>query len=97
MNSKELKKIIKICKDSGLKSLKTADFELHFENEKVGSPANTIQPNAVPITELSSEPEPTAEQFLYWSTGFDPEIEKAEREKIIKTATQLTEELQGVN
>jgi len=79
IDAKKLKEILKVVIKHRVKRLKTTDFEIElFEAALVhGHPVD--RPRAAPQMRVVEEPEtpmPSDEDFLYWSSGFDPAGEK---------------------
>lgn len=78
VTDKELDKWIKFARKRGLKSLKCA----HFEFELSDRPAPVRAPRGKSVSEPTERGNatPTDEEFLYWSSGYDPSENKNESE-----------------
>lgn len=70
MNINELRELLELAKEYNLKSLKTADIELHFEAKSM--------PFAFPVGG-TSEKVPTEDQFMFMATeGLPVDLPKGE-------------------
>lgn len=82
MNNKLMQEWIKLARKYELKRIKVADFEAEFfekRPKRVGADKKLVMPN------IPSDPEPTGDELLFWSTGTDI---KAERESAEETQKQ---------
>ncbi len=70
MSPKDLKKLAKVCRDSGIRHYKCTDFEFELTDEapiKINKKQQTSQPIAT-NEKLVSE-DLTEEALLFWSSG----------------------------
>jgi hypothetical protein len=82
MTIKEMTKFLTFCKKIGLKRIKTEDFEADFS--EIG--LELKKDNMAPVSsgeiskgqEIESEPLPTEDDLLYYSSDYDPRENKAE-------------------
>lgn len=80
LTNKKILTLIKYAQDFNLKRLKLENLEIEFFEKRVGIPLD------LKTEEIPKDPMPTADQMLYWSTGYDPKAEQEEAEKEMEQA-----------
>lgn len=81
MNKKLMQEWIKLARKYELKRIKVDGFEAEFfekRQKRVGAIKNLVMPN------IPSDPEPTGDELLFWSTGTDIKQEREEAEQTHK-------------
>ena len=69
-NLKELRKLIKLCRDNGIKQIKTADLEITIDNGAL-YPKPKVKVKEVAKEENSDSRPLTDDEILFWSVPQD--------------------------
>lgn len=79
MTPKKIEDLLKLAKKHGLKTLKIDGLEFEFFQKRLG-----IVAKSEPIPK--DEDMPSDEEFLYYSSPYDPKQEREEAQEMLKSS-----------
>lgn len=73
-------KLLNFCKKNGIKRIKLGDFEADFAEIRLKEKTKIKKEKPRPITQepIQTEPLPTEDELLFWSTNYDPKEDNQE-------------------